>query len=326
MDGHVSEACRFLERMLYLRAFHPREHENLVELLGGQFGNTIIARHGTRYDQGFARASGSPETSANNTLLNKFVAFLAWRMTKVNGQFVPPGQAYRRKGIYGGDDGITADLPFPSFERSAKAMGFSVTASIIKRGDLGVEFLARMYGPDVWSGDPNSCCDIKRAIVKFHSTVYLPPDISPLEKLQEKCRSTVLSDADTPIIGDLASVVSLKLGTHFNTRVAQIRKWNSELDKELQYMNCSAKWMWDIVERDLPGFDVEVFNEWLDYDGDDNTHWLNPPCCLELQAKIKAGPVVINGLVEDADKDSSAVKPTRNARRAKAWRGKRGKA
>jgi hypothetical protein len=157
MDGRVSPAARTLERLFMLRLFKKEYHADLRELLQSQFGLVGYTTHHVKYEQGTSRASGSPETSIFNTLLNAFVAYLAFRRTKNPYGYLTPTEAWARLGIYGGDDGLTANLDPKCHTAAAKKMGQVLTVDVKKRGEVYVSFLARIYSPFVWTGSPSSC-------------------------------------------------------------------------------------------------------------------------------------------------------------------------
>jgi hypothetical protein len=109
-DGRVSDLLRILEKKVLLRAYgHEYAHE-VSELHNSQFNQTAFCTFGTRYETGTSRASGSPETAAFNSIANAFTAYLTFRMTRERGGFIAPDAAWKRLGVYGGDDGLTADV------------------------------------------------------------------------------------------------------------------------------------------------------------------------------------------------------------------------
>jgi hypothetical protein len=273
-DGHVSNLLRELERMALTRAFHPSLHNEVLELHNKQFKLRGIGSFGSRYDSDMARASGSPETSVFNSMENAFIAFLALRRTFVGGAHMDADQAWSCLGIYGGDDGLTANITAKTYASAAGMVGQELTSEIVKRGDHGVQFLSRIYSPNVWFGDNNSICDVKRQLAKLHVTVRLPPNITPVTKLLEKTRAFVHSDLNTPIIGDFfyranelfLGCVPMKVLQQYADvpGIAPMRRWDQQFDASVQYPNDKADWMFDAVAKQLPFFDYERFRTWLD--------------------------------------------------------------
>lgn len=206
-DGHLAQVFRRLEKMAHTRYFALEFTSEVVELHRSQFSRTAVTTLGVKYQTKWSRLSGSPETSLFNSIDGCFIAYLALRTTRVNGSYPTPEEAWNQLGIYGGDDGFTCDLPAAEFTRAAKMLGQEATAEDVMRGEPGVMFLSRRYSPEVWYGDRNSCCDIKRQLAKLHVCVSLPQEVTAEEKLLEKCRGYYLTDRHTPVIGDFATAV-----------------------------------------------------------------------------------------------------------------------
>ena len=310
-DGHVSNLLRDLERMALLRAFAPQHHPRLLELHRSQYGLKAVATFGTWYVTEYSRASGSPETSLLNSLVNAFVAFLTLRKTKRNGLYLNAEEAFIGLGIYGGDDGLTADTEEATYVAAASMIGQKLTAEPVKRGKLGVKFLARIYSPHVWYGDANSCCDIVRQLSKFHVTVALPPGIGPIDKFVQKARSYVLSDENTPVIG-LLCVKGLNLGGISIARkpgMEAMDTWLSRYDKDCQYPNEAGDWMLDYVTFVFPTFDFDRFAKWIT-DCKTVQDLLTPPLFIEpKQPATPAVPLVVDDVVLPFGTRISVVPP-----------------
>ncbi len=228
--------------------FHSSDHEELDRLLRSQSGLRAYGRHGESYLTWFARLSGSPETSVLNTLLNVFIAFIALRrMGKTH------TEAWDSLGMYGGDDGISSDVDVSVYTNAAKGMGQTLTIEPVLRGCQGVSFLSRMYSPDVWFGDENSCCDIRRQLCKFHVTVNLPANVTPEMKIQEKIRGFRDSDRHTPIFRDLVQAAE-RFGIAEKPLVGceQIVRHGSDCDSSEQYPNAPGEWMLQLLHDQVP--------------------------------------------------------------------------
>nr|QYF49930.1 MAG: hypothetical protein [Beijing sediment noda-like virus 5] len=261
MDGRVSEVARHLESVLMKRLFRTEYHVELSDLMRSQHSLPGRTRNGVSYESGLSRLSGSPETSLFNTVLNAFTAYLAFRMSPgTGGGYMSGPEAWLSLGVYGGDDGLTADLSAKLAEKAASLVGQVLTAERTLRGEMGVTFLARHYGPDVWFGDSNSVCDAKRTLSKFHLTVALPSKVTPETKLFEKAYALSLSDHSTPIIGAFVTRV-LK---HFKKRAYEnvLDIWNSETARDSHYPNVVGDWAVDLFFEQLPDFDAEAFRQW----------------------------------------------------------------
>lgn len=297
-DGHGSNVMRELERMALLRAFRVVHHEKLAELHRSQFGMRAVASFGTWYETWFTRASGSPETALFNSLTNGFVAFLSLRMTRSGGVFLDAKESYVKLGIYGGDDGLTADVRPEIYRKAAQSIGQEITVEPVLRGQPGIKFLARVYSPYVWFGDVNSCCDLPRQLAKLHVTVSLPPDVTPQMKLLEKVRSFILSDENTPIIGLFCKAVMTlhKEPIAINIKTLQMRSWLSHYDKEVQFPNAPGEWMNGYANSSLPTFDEKKFTSWIAA-ADSYDKLLSPPMFMEPPLATSRVPVVVDNQV-----------------------------
>jgi hypothetical protein len=209
--------------------------------------------------------------------------------------YLTPQEAFTRLGIYGGDDGLTPDVDPKTYEETASNLGLKLKAQSVARGEDGVNFLARYYSPDVWYGVEDSCCDIQRQLAKFHTTVALPGNVTPLDKLKEKSRSFYLSDRNTPVLGELVSKVVALHGKlpEVTLKTSLLRSWMVDTlghgEESLQYPNEFGYWMVDLLEKQLPHFDMQLFTQWL---GDVKTieQCLKPPLC-HLPPDFKATDV-----------------------------------
>jgi len=315
-DGRISDIFRILERRFLLRAFDTVYADEVSDLHKRQYNVPGVGTHGTKYDPGTSRASGSPETSSFNSLDNAFVAYHTFRCTRVDGKFYSPEAAWKALGIYGGDDGLTADLNPKVYHKCATELGCLATLEIIPRGEPGVNFLARYYGPDVWNGDENSCCDILRQVSKFHTTTKLPDSVTPVDKLLEKSRAYYLTDRNTPIIGPLvSSVISVHGRIPELSNVTQLVKWQSDVDAENQYINEPASWMLDLavrqldtVEFDFVGFSANLTrcSQLQDF--------LNLPLCATPAVVAKHDVVIDEEVHEVTDKNVKRRRPRKGRR------------
>jgi len=298
MDGSVNEYCREFEKKAMLRAFIRTHHNKICELLRSQYTQLGVTAFGVWYETFWSRLSGSPETGVFNTMLNARGAYGALRRTKVRGAYLTPKQCYDKLGLYGGDDGFTGNVDPKAYVASYAAMGFEVKAELIKRGEMGVKFLSRQYGPDIWTGDINSCCDLPRALSKFHATVGTSIKVTPIDKLIEKSRAYALTDWNTPVMGDLVRrVMSFAGNVRPNPAIAADVPYMSVFDREFQYPNEDPGWMCHYAEQSLPEFDVDRFNSFL-RDVTNLDAMLSMPLCMEIRApKSTVVPIVVDSEV-----------------------------
>lgn len=296
-DGNVDDLVRYFERCLMLALFPPRFHIVMLKLMKSQTGLRARTKFGVKYDTGPARASGSAETSAFNTVLNTFIAFLGFRFTKVDGAFLQALQAWEKLGLYGGDDGLTPDQDRKAAEKAAVLMGQKLTCDRTLRGDAGVSFLARHYGPDVWygvEGSEISCADIRRQLAKFHVTVRLSSKITPVVKLREKAFAFALTDKETPVLGEFVSKVLWLFPTPREEYLNLLGIWNSEIDFKDQYPNKHQGWMDDLLLKQIPDFQYGTFKTWIENADQDTI--LCPPLFAEpAPPNMQVGRAALEG-------------------------------
>jgi len=293
-DGHGSNVMRELETVLIMRAFRLCHHAELSDLHRSQFGRQAFGMFRSWYETEFSRLSGSPETSCLNSVVNAFVSYCALRMTKVGGVYIQPEEAYKGLGIYGGDDGLTANLNPSAAAEASALIGQELTVEVVPRGSIGIKFLARVYSPNVWYGDMNTCCDLPRQLSKLHVTVNMGVNVTPKMKLLEKVRSFMLSDESTPVIGMFCCAVQMVNGEELvaNDETRAMRSWNSRWSKENQYINEPAEWFGEYCQTALPGFEFKRFSSWVQ-SADTFEKLLSAPNFMEPVPAKSEVPVVI---------------------------------
>ena len=178
--------------------------------------------------------------------------------------------------IDSGDDGLAiwqGPEHVEAFRNTVDKLGMKVVVDLREPGQT-VEFLARIYSPQVWHGDLNSICQPFRQLAKFHTSTQRCADTSErLEKLFAKALSYWLADANTPFIGPFVTAflrsceksgMPMPTAYHDDTAVLEIRtRYGDRFSRSVQYPNEKAPWMDDVVVRDLTanGCHVEGYLE-----------------------------------------------------------------
>ncbi len=294
LDGSISNLCRYLEQALFMRAFAIEYHDKVAATMKTQYNQIGRGAFGTRYETGYGRLSGSPETSVCNSLVTAFVPYMAFREMGLD-----LIESYEKLGVYGGDDGLTPDIDSLTFSRCASSIGLKLTAESVRVGCAGVHFLARFYTPEVWYGNPVSCCDLKRQLSKFHTCVQ-NPDL-PEVKLIEKGFSYYLSDQATPILGPFVTKVKYymdRMGIVINPEVQnrEICSYNTMAPLEDQYPNEHHEWFDTWAIELFPAFDQDGWLEWLESTRT-ITEMLTPPCFAVPEDLAPPG-VYVNGEIQ----------------------------
>lgn len=235
-DGRISKFYRELESMILRRWAHLSVVEDLLGLHAKQLKLRGVTRNGVGYDPGYHRLSGSSETSAFNSIDNAFTEYCAYRETGLNIE-----GAYLALGIYGGDDGVSFDLPQEIADKTAQHLGMDLKCETIQRGDV-IPFLGRFWY-NVWVGEATSSCDWKRQMMKLHLTAS--GDLTFEQVMVGKALGFWYTDRTTPVIGDWAQRV-LQL-----TGVRPV-----DVDGDEAPLNAASSWMASMGVFQQPTVDV----------------------------------------------------------------------
>ncbi len=259
MDGHIHANVRLLERMILLRYFKVEHHATLIDLHGAQYNCRASTRLGVRYKIEDQRGSGSPETALFNTIVSKFIDYLARRLDGVI-----PTKAYYCAGEFGGDDSISPDVSGSKLVQAGAIIGQVLENVMFKRGASGVNYLSRFYTVDVWFGSNLSTCDLPRALSKLHVTPMLPSNVTPINKLEQKLSGLFLTDRYTPIIMeilDAAERLGLKIGQISKER--SLVSWWARYEKDVNWPNepCDDPDAW--LDQNMPDIDVKPLFQYL---------------------------------------------------------------
>lgn len=292
-DGTISPVGRFFERCLLFRAFDSGYHDELEELHKHQYNLPARCTLGSKYLQGTARGSGSPETSAFNSLYNMFATYLGQRMTPSHAtQFIQPDEAWQNTyhGLFGGDDGLSPNCDPVSYTKACTLIGLSVKIAPIKRGDFGITFLGRIYSKDIWNGDLSNCADLPRQLAKLHAT-HPRPGVSPQQILVDKLSGFYLTDGNTPVLGPFAKAVH-RINDGFLKPTEDETTWLSRTADEPVFNNPPREWYSDYLSQVLPDFNVYKFMRWLDTCSS-LLDLLSPPCCIEKPEVVPMKDAVV---------------------------------
>jgi hypothetical protein len=100
-DGSLSGDLRWVERQIILGCVDEAHRKELGELLDRDINLKGRTAFGYAYEAGTSRMSGSQTTTLGNSLLNAFVAYLAYRLAGMN-----ENSSWRCIGPKFGDDGV----------------------------------------------------------------------------------------------------------------------------------------------------------------------------------------------------------------------------
>lgn len=252
-----------------------------------------------------AWASGDPFTSSFNSADNSLVVFTGYVNKHTDNGKIPATQeifdaAYAdvvTKANIAGDDTVLGDMPDESIVRAATWWGHSLKSEVYQRGEPGVNFLARVYGPDLWEGDANSCTDLCRAISKIHATPNLK-GFTPIDKMSMKLTSLMFTDGNSPIIRDLITTwqrVGGKLAERHNRTFMSY--W-SQYDLSCQYPNRTEDWMFELLPYE--DIDWDLFHDFIDR-VDNVEDFLLMPTILEVESVPLKGQQVVQTIADEQD-------------------------
>jgi len=259
-DGHVNRNARIFERVVLLRQFDRRYHAELNELLDKQVGIPGVTTEGRKYATGDTRGSGSPETSDMNSTDSAFIGYCAWRRTinPKTGQVHTPDEAWAKLGVYGGDDSLEGEVDPEELRKAAEIFGQDYKIKVIKRGDIGVEFLNRQFGPNVWTGEPDSLANPSRLLSKLWVGPAVLPH--PLERFAERCSGYYRMDRNSPVIGEIVRIAHKLLGERAD---GVLMPWAGRIEADSNWPNQDSGWFIDVFNASIPDFDFDRFQEWI---------------------------------------------------------------
>jgi hypothetical protein len=266
-DGTISPAARQFESAVLRRSFSPPHHAMIDEIHKLHFNNVARCTLGTTYSQGYARASGGADTSLFNSLFNMFANYVGHRMTPGEiSKFRTPDEAWAwtNYGLYGGDDGLAPNVDVSCYTRACTALGLNVKASLIKVGEPGVNFLGRIYGPSVWTGDLSNCADLPRQLGKLHVT-HPRPGVDHKQILVDKLIGFYHTDRNTPVLGQFATKVFEINQSVLKPNYAETSYYasNAHAQDQLVFNNPPRDWYMEYARESLKHFNFDKFNEWI---------------------------------------------------------------
>ena len=190
LDGSVYFFFRDLVVAAVKRAYHPQYHAEIQRAELKERNLRGKTAHGVSYDAKCTVLSGSSWTSIFGTLTNGFINYVALR------NYHDAESAWKAMGVYGGDDGITFDLPPNAVKKTAAIFGMAFDAEAVPINEP-VKYLGRIY-PDL-SLNGDSICDVARQARKLHLTAtseLVPTHVA----LYRKAQGYRVTDEDTPFI------------------------------------------------------------------------------------------------------------------------------
>jgi hypothetical protein len=281
-DGHKRQEDRDLERALLIAMFEGDDLKKVLQLHEKTFGGVAKSSFGDKFELGYAQCSGLMDTSAFNSIVHLFRAYVAYRVTLESDR---AWDYILRSSLVGGDDGIFGDLPEPSLQFVANMYEGKVKLSTKRRGDT-VCMLSRIFGPTVWFGDSNNMGDVRRRLSNFHMTANQATDVACFHM---KASGYAYTDPETPLLRDLAMLSNKPDAEDVDGYHGRWAKENGN------FPNSYEPWMDMVIEQQMPGFDRGAWATWVELSKQGIL--LNAPVCWVKQPDIDDTPCVLSGLV-----------------------------
>jgi len=226
-DGTHSHALYQFELALLLRAFPRAEHPTIIRIHDMMTSAEARTTTGVHYDPDGGRLSGCADTSLMNSLDNAFVAYSVYRRMHMS-----PADAWKKLGVYGGDDGISADADPAMYDSVVKDLGLRLKARTVP-AHLRTSFLGRIY-PAPAAG-PWHMADLPRQLSKLHVHASREP-VDPWVPLYNKASGHLVTDAHSPILGDWARMVMRLCPEQFKVVRVDMQSYMMRPYTELQYV------------------------------------------------------------------------------------------
>ena len=197
-DGTHSHALYDLELRALLRAFPPSEHETIRKIHYAMTSARARTGCGVSYEPDGSRASGASDTSLGNSFDNAYATYCMYRRMGFG-----PVEAYKKLGIYGGDDGLTPDADVKRYEQVAKDLGLILKATT-RPSSHRTTFLGRVYPNPM--GHPGHMADTLRQLPKLHAVASRDPEVVKYA-LHNKATGHLVTDPDTPVLSNWARMM-----------------------------------------------------------------------------------------------------------------------
>jgi len=197
LDGSIRGIFRDLFIAIATAAFHPKYHDELIKVEAKERTAKCHTTFGIKYIADSTVLSGSSMTSLLGTLVNAFCMYVAYRYLH------SPVVAWDNLGVYGGDDGVSFDLPPEYVMKVTGKFGLLCEAELSPAG-TPIKFLGRVY-LDIWTSD-QSMADVQRQMRKLHLTAS-PKNVPDWMVLYRKAIGYRVTDPNTPLLTEWCDAV-----------------------------------------------------------------------------------------------------------------------
>nr|QYF49997.1 MAG: hypothetical protein 1 [Beijing sediment noda-like virus 9] len=190
LDGSIQEYFRDGFDMVAFAAVNRDYHAEWLRISKKERNVKCRTAHDIIYYSDATVLSGSSMTSLLGTFVNVVTNYIALRTQ------YGPSEAWARLGLYGGDDGVSFDVPGAWITKTAAKLGLLCETEEVAIGNP-IKFLGRIY-PDIWT-TPASTADVKRQVSKLHLTGS-PKIVPDWLVLYRKAQGLRCTDENTPFL------------------------------------------------------------------------------------------------------------------------------
>jgi hypothetical protein len=230
MDGCVNEFFRNIDDLRDKQAWPEDLSEEIIRTRHTSY-NRKSKLPGLPIKQGTTElGSGHPDTSLGQSSRAAYMEYVAWRELGLDSD-----EAYARVGLHGGDDGLSHYMDPAHYNSVVSNMGMKLKVQVVEMGKGDVEFLGRIYSPQVFFGESDSMCDPMRTLSQFP---YSNSDADRDTVARTKAFAASLNDGNTPYVGPLSKKILDSLDATGKLDVTAM-SWNASrvLDEGTGYPN-----------------------------------------------------------------------------------------
>jgi len=295
LDGSVNQLLGDVYSAIMLGMFDVSYLVELAELLESARYADGYTSQNVKYNTGTSTPSGDPITAGRNTIILAFCYYCVLRSMGFS-----PSEAYKKLGLFGGDDGLQGGVTAVKVEEVFKDLDLLVKRDTFLKGQP-VKFLGRVF-LDPWTTD--TCfADVPRQLGKLHLTGSNALIVSDHVVMRRKAEAFLVTDPNTPLLSEWAKFVMRMTGPAEDVPKEATRydiSWFSIYVENFQPISESQMdAALDYVCHEL-GITVEVLKAYCIY-----LHTNPNPFRLKLlveQEFISEIPVMVAGNVEGATK------------------------
>jgi hypothetical protein len=239
LDGRVSDWMqRNIAQRAMIQAFAPEYRDEIRSIMSKIIDCPAQAkRFGFRYEPGPGVKSGSPTTTAHNTIYNAAVEFIALNIS------IPTAtseELFRLIGPKCGDDGVSRAIIQKSINKAASSLGLEVKVERYNP-EVGLCFLARVFVDPLTTN--TTMQDPLRTLRKLHITMR-DPTIPLPDAACDRVDGYLCTDSLTPLISDYCRMIIRLYEPIASTKEVRLKRKSRNKEKPY-WLTCDGSWPQD---------------------------------------------------------------------------------